>query len=98
MHHPVNYDFPVADELVRVLKVANSKVARLIGLRQDQRNSLLGDPDSGDSWRGGKRHVFEGDLSSQQKALHTLAADLLVMLGDVHKTTEKALALSAETQ
>ena len=95
MHHPVNYDFPVADELVHVLKMAHDKVHNLVRQRHDMCWDLLGDPKSGDGWRGGKRQDFNGHFTPQQKALQDLAADLLTMLGDVNDTTDKARALGA---
>ncbi|GAA5190135.1 hypothetical protein GCM10023322_44540 [Rugosimonospora acidiphila] len=94
----IHYDFGAADALSQKLSQLAQKLDWLVWLRNSQRGSMLGDPDS-DHWSGKKRDQFEKDFHREQSRLTALSAEAKRMKSTVDTATENAHAeLKAEQQ
>lgn len=88
----VAYDFAAADDLSSKCRQLHDKIAWLIRVRESGVATYL--DDRSDSWTGGKRRAFDGDRAREQRALHSLAQQTLLLMTHVDAATENATAMA----
>ncbi|MBI0382803.1 hypothetical protein ACWELB_14670 [Streptomyces asiaticus] len=88
---PPKYDFAAADRLSQQLFQLIGRLEAFIGLREGQRNALLGGRHS-ENWQGARRDRFQSDFGSQQQALTALKEAALRLQSQVANATTAAHA------